>query len=589
MNDKNTVADVTQTANPFTSNAAKGSSRRKFLGQVGAALTGGVMLGKAPFASAQSDASGAADGVQLPVRVIDPRVKKSFTIRVGTATKEALIPVPPHTTNGDEERYPDKSGTYTKDILQDGIGLVNLNAYQTFKRALNSGRDADFENIIIGGTRTLNGPQGGLAFALEGSDGVQFGNAPSPANQENGIVVAPAPAVASEAYGTELVELYWASLLRDVAFTDYASNEIAAQAADELSGMPTYAGPRDNNGLVTPNLLFRGPYPGDTVGPYISQFYLIPTFLGAQGINQQMLTYASGLDYMTDPTTFQQVQNGIDTGLRNQLDPQPRYVHDGRGLGAYTHVDVLYQAYFTAYMVLGTIGAPVNPGNPYVGSRTQNGFGTFGGPDFAAAITAVAGLAINNVWYQKWYIHLRHRPESGGAILRQILTGNGGTIDATLNDNVLNSLAVQSSFNRYGDYFLSQAFPEGSPTHPAYPTGHGTVAGACITVLKFFFDGDFVVPNPVVPSSDGLSLLPYTGGDAGQITVNGELNKLANNVSFGHGIHSGIHWRSDTDSSIRLGEALAISVLQDRALTYNEKFTVSLTKIDGTIATISNQ
>ncbi len=101
-----------------------------------------------------------------PSRVIDPRVKKSFTIRVGTATKEALIPVPPHTTNGDEERYPDKSGTYTKDILQDGIGLVNLNAYQTFKRALNSGRGADFENIIIGGTRTLNGPQGGLAFRL---------------------------------------------------------------------------------------------------------------------------------------------------------------------------------------------------------------------------------------------------------------------------------------------------------------------------------------------------------------------------------------------------------------------------------------
>jgi hypothetical protein len=589
MKTKNTVADVTETGNPSTPNAINGSSRRKFLGQVGAALTGGVVLGKAPLASAQPDASGATDNVRLPDRVIDPRVKKSFAIRVGTATKEALIPVPPHTTNGDEERYADKSGTYTKGILQDGIGLVNLNAFQTFKTALNSGNPADLENIIIGGTRTLNDPQGGLAFGLEGTDAAQFGNAPSPANQEKGIVVAPAPAVASEAYGTELVELYWASLLRDVAFTDYSSNEIAAQAAHELSGMPTYRGPRDSHGHVTPNLLFRGPYPGDTIGPYISQFYLIPTFLGAQGMSQQMLTYAPGVDYMTDPTTFQQVQNGIDTGLRNQLDPQPRYVHDGRGLGAYTHVDVLYQAYFTAYMVLSTIGAPVNPGNPYVGSRTQNGFGTFGGPDFAAAITAVAGLAINNVWYQKWYIHLRHRPESGGGILRQILTGNGRTIDARLNDNVLNSVAVQSSFNRYGDYFLSQAFPEGSPTHPAYPTGHGTVAGACITILKFFFDGEFVIPNPVVSSSDGLSLLPYTGGDAGQITVTGELNKLANNVSFGHGIHPGIHWRSDTDSSIKLGEALAISILQDRALTYHEKFTVNFTKIDGTTATISNQ
>ena len=83
--------------------------------------------------------------------------------------------------------------------------------------------------------------------------------------------------------------------------------------------------------------------------------------------------------------------------------------------------------------------------------------------------------------------------------------------------------------------------------------------------------------------------MPYTGGDAGQITVNGELNKLAHNISFGHGIHAGIHWRSDTDSSIQLGEALAISVLQDRALTYNEKFTVHFKKIDGTTATISNQ
>ena len=93
----------------------------------------------------------------------------------------------------------------------------------------------------------------------------------------------------------------------------------------------------------------------------------------------------------------------------------------------------------------------------------------------------------------------------------------------------------------------------------------------------------------MVPTPGGLSLVPYTGSDAGQITVNGELNKLAHNVSFGHGILDGVHWRSDTDSSIQLGEAVAISCLQDRALTYAEPFTVNLTKIDGTIATISNQ
>jgi len=51
--------------------------------------------------------------------------------------------------------------------------------------------------------------------------------------------------------------------------------------------------------------------------------------------------------------------------------------------------------------------------------------------------------------------------------------------------------------------------------------------GACITALKFFFDGNFVLPNPKVPSNDGTALNNYTGTDAGQLTVNGELHKLA--------------------------------------------------------------
>jgi len=105
--------------------------------------------------------------------------------------------------------------------------------------------------------------------------------------------------------------------------------------------------------------------------------------------------------------------------------------------------------------------------------------------------------------------------------------------------------------------------------------------------LKFFFDGNFVIPDPVVPTSDGLSLVPYTGSD--KLTVNGELNKLGHNVTFGHGIHAGIHWRSDSDTSLLLGEAVALSFLRDRAKTYNEPFTVQLTKFDGTAATISNQ
>ena len=189
--------------------ANNGPSRRKFLSQVGAALAGGTVLGKAAVASAQSYNPAIGDGVTSLPNATDPRVQQSYKIRKAAATTEGQIPVPPHTTNGDEQLYPDKSGTYSKGILQDAICLVNLDAFQSFRRAINKGTFEAFEGIITGGPRTQNGPLGGRAFALEGSDDVQFGNATSPANQINQIVVPPAPAAASEAYGTELVEMYW--------------------------------------------------------------------------------------------------------------------------------------------------------------------------------------------------------------------------------------------------------------------------------------------------------------------------------------------------------------------------------------------
>jgi hypothetical protein len=395
------------------------------------------------------------------------------------------------------------------------------------------------------------------------------------------------------------VEHYWASLLRDVAFTDYGTNAMAAAAAAEIGSQPSYMGPRTSTGQVTPNLLFRGGFPGETLGPYTSQFFIQPSYFGAQPMGQQLLTYLPNIDYGTTFSEWLDIQNGVDTGKRNQVDPQLRYRRDGRDFAAYTHVDVLYQSYFTAFLMLAGInaeppgsfssgGAPVNPGNPYAKSTVQNGFGTFGGPDFAATIGEVATKALNAVWYQKWFVHLRPRPEALGGIVHLIKTGQGAFTDVKPSNVVLNSVALQQSFAKYGSYVLPLAFPEGSPAHPSYPTGHGTVGGACITVLKFFFDGTFVIPDPVVATDDGLSLIPYTGSDAGELTVNGELNKLGHNVSFGHGIHAGIHWRSDSDTSLLLGEAVALSILREKARTYNEPFVVHLTKFDGTTATISN-
>ncbi len=568
--------------------ASKGANRRQFLGRVGMAAAAAGVAGSIPKAVAKTVVNNSNGNNALPpAGSFQQRVQRAYNLRVNRAQADLNLVIPPHTTNGDEQRYADKSASYSKGLLQDDIGIVNQGAWASFKKALASGSMTDWENIIIGGTRTQNGPQGSYAFDLECADSAQFGNAPFFKDPNGFPAVPPFDQISSAFYGTQLIEQYWGALLRDVAFTDYESNDVAIAAAAELSSLSTYRGPRDGNGTVTPNLLFRGTFPGDTVGPYMSQCMITPTALGNQVLPQQMATYTAGTDFMTDPITFQQVQNGISTGLTLQTDSNLVYMHNGRNLASWTHNDVLYQGYFVAMLVLNTINCPLNPGTPYIGSKTQNGFSTFGGPDFAATVGEVAARALNKVWFQKWLVHLTHRPESGGAVLRQNILGN--PIDARVNNNALNSQAVAQTFSKFGDYFLPQAFPEGSPTHPSYPTGHGTVAGACITILKFFFDGSFVWPSPMVPTSDGSALVPYTGGDAGQITVNGELNKLAHNVSYGHGIHAGIHWRTDTEWSITLGEAMALSFLQDRAMTYNEKFTINIQRVDGSTATISNE
>ncbi|MDQ6652286.1 MAG: phosphoesterase, partial [Acidobacteriota bacterium] len=153
--------------------------------------------------------------------------------------------------------------------------------------------------------------------------------------------------------------------------------------------------------------------------------------------------------------------------------------------------------------------------------------------------------------------------------------------DLTNTSTVLNRI-----FSKYGSYLLPQAFPEGSPMHTAYGSGHATVAGACVTMLKAFFDESAVIQNPVMinPADGGQTLVPYTGPD---LTVGGELNKLASNVSQGRDI-AGVHWRTDAVESNKLGEQAAINMLADMFETYREPFSgFSLRKFDGTTITIA--
>jgi hypothetical protein len=181
-------------------------------------------------------------------------------------------------------------------------------------------------------------------------------------------------------------------------------------------------------------------------------------------------------------------------------------------------------------------------------------------------------------------VHRRLRPEEFGGLVqvhRNVDPGRYPMIDP----DILNSSVVPLVEAKFGSALLPQAFPEGAPTHPSYGAGHATVAGACVTILKAWFDESYVIPNPVEANAAGTALVAYTGADAGRITVGGELNKVAANVAIGRNA-GGVHWRSDYTESIRLGEEIAIRILQEQKLTYNENHHLSLTRFDGTAIAI---
>ena len=140
-------------------------------------------------------------------------------------------------------------------------------------------------------------------------------------------------------------------------------------SAASVGSQPTLDGSR-----VTPELLFRGGsskafpgfFDGETIGPYVSQLALTPTQLGAARISQQLDVLPAGADYMKTLSDWADVQNGASPPKAKPVGQA--YLHDGRGLASYTHVDELYQAYLIAFLVLESSNMPVNPGSPYTAS-----------------------------------------------------------------------------------------------------------------------------------------------------------------------------------------------------------------------------
>lgn len=542
-------------------------ARRGFLGKVGGATALGL-------SGAATDLALSAPAGAQPSRAAGTRrARKSFEIREKAALTELQVPTPDNVSNGDEQRYSNFIGNFAISLPHDpATGLVDPAAYQNYIAAAAAGTTEAFEAVPWGGFVPFLGPMGAVGFDLEGTDSHQ-------------TKVAPAPAVASQARADDMVELYWMALCRDVPFTQYGSDPATQAAAQELSGLGAFAGPRAH-GDVTAKTLFRGFSAEDTVGPLASQYLMKPFAFGTLLFNSypvltgQINTYAAGVDYVTDEATWLKALNGQIPPGPQQMDPVLRYPRNGRDLSALVHWGGEPEPFFAAMQWLYSIGAPLNAGNPYRNLHRQTPFATLGPVNMIGLLFETWVRALKAVWYHKINVHRTLRPIEYGGLVHKTLSGQA---TYPVHADVLNSQAVARVFSRHGTYLLPHAYPEGAPALPSYPAGHATAAGACATILKAVFDGStpFAQLAPIVTSTDGVTLDPYDRPDAARMTVNSEINKLAAHVALGRN-WGGIHWRSDDSSGLKLGEAVALSILRDQHATYGEQFSgFVIKKFDG--------
>ncbi|MEO1401434.1 MAG: vanadium-dependent haloperoxidase [Cyanobacteria bacterium J06635_1] len=566
----------------------------------------------------------------------------ALNIRREAAEVAANREHPPHVNNGEELSYrvegkPSHIANFTKGLPHADNGLLSdPDDYQQFLRAIDSGDVQDFRDTPLGPPGQDGQPhptwksqiaQGRAVRAWESQGAGQTFDLEGPDAQA--VTMPPAPVLDSDELISEMLEVYSMALLRDVPFADFDTNEGVGRAYERLNAAKWIAAPGQRlskaeqsrlRGPFNRQTVFRGITPGDCEGPYLSQFLLIGnTGLGkAQAVADGQIQYGSirvdqrvrvatpYKDYMTTWEAWLDVQNGADLrGLESYSDyPKYRFIATPRDLATYVHYDALYEAYLNACLLLLSMGAPFDPGIPFQGSDyrdKQQGFAQFGGPHILSLVTEVATRALKAVRYQKFNVHRRLRPETVGGLLNRFCNGDKAGVEVMGNlvngfgSEFLSEIAGhnqqqkdkngcdrgQDADHGYGSSFLlPMAFPEGSPMHPAYGAGHGTVAGACVTILKAFFDHGHELDTCYEPAADGSYLQQYDCPMDRKLTVEGELNKLASNISIGRN-WAGVHYFSDYIESIRLGEQIALGILEEQKLTYGENFSMTVPLFDG--------
>ncbi|AMY12898.1 PAP2 superfamily protein [Luteitalea pratensis] len=519
-------------------------TRRDWLRRLAAAGAAGVVPGSdlPPTLTTAMGDRAAWLREALPTSPAEPRRLRAYDLRVKAAFAAASANIPRRDGATDETRVPAYLAMFTKGLPHDAFGLVDPEAYRLLARAAAGAREARFEDVPLGGTRRLVSPQAAFAFALDGLDAAML-EAPPP------------PAWESAAYATEAIETYWMALLRDVPFGAYGDDPLVARAVSDLSRSGRNVTPRTLFGRrPTPDAPRRTP-DSRLPGPVVSQFLLRAVPMGAQLLSPRVPAQAPGESFLATWDEWLASQNG-HLPSREATYAGRRFICCGRDLATWTRTDYPGQAGVQAALLLEAMRAPVTPQHPYVRSRNQAGYVTFGLPFIVDLASRVAMHALRASWFQKWVLHRRLRPEELGGRLEA--GAAGAPIVAWPDTRFVQSDAFAEMRRRTGTCLLPMAWPEGAPLHPAYPSAHAATAGAMVTVLKAYYAEEWVMPDVVEPSLDGSDVRPIDAS----LTVGDELDKLAWNLAIGRAF-AGVQWRSDAEAGLSLGETVAVALLRE--------------------------
>lgn len=458
----------------------------------------------------------------------------------------------------------DYVAAFSKALPHDTNGFVNHHQMKLLLKALKTGERKYIDKIIMGnpnGMKLVNL----MAFTSTELFGI---NAAS-------YEILDAPEFKSAQFAGEEVEVYEMYLNRDVNFQDFGTNSSIADAVTSLNLLSDYRGIKP----VTTANIFRGISTGDLVGPYVSQFLYLPFKYGVMDMVQQYALPQVGSDYLKTISDYLLDQNGTVPSPALSMDPTKRYINTMRDLSEFVHNDSMCQAFFNAHLIIQGLKVPYNIGHPYRAMiKNEAPFITMGPPDIQDLIHRVSKSALLSGWVRK-ISYMRIRPEAYAFEVNRAKNGlNFGVHNDVLNSPTLTRVYIKSGNT---NYLLPTSYAEGSPAHPAYPSGHACIAGAATTILKAFYDGTFVFTQAYLANGSVLNTIPD------QLNLNDELNKLASNIAYGRNM-SGIHYRSDAEEGIKLGEKIAIKLLREHVHRYEEKVAFQLTKRNGKKIVITN-